>query len=96
MFTPNLKDEQIEEYYKNPANTFHYEKCTMPWFETVILGNGDVVTCRDYSDVVAGNIKEQKLSEIWNNDIYRKFRLLLKEKGGLLPVCARCCGLLGE
>jgi radical SAM protein with 4Fe4S-binding SPASM domain len=59
------------------------------------MPNGDVVTCRDYPDVVVGNIKEKSILELWNNDKMRGFRNLLKEEGGLLPVCTRCQGLMG-
>jgi radical SAM protein with 4Fe4S-binding SPASM domain len=58
------------------------------------MPNGDVATCRDYPDYVCGNIQKQGLLEIWNNDRYRKFRESLKNDG-LLPICSRCCGLMG-
>jgi hypothetical protein len=41
-----------------------------------------------------GNIKDEPLLKIFNNERYRKFRRRLQTEG-LLPVCARCCGLMG-
>lgn len=95
LFIPDLSEEEdIREYYANPKSLFGFNKCTALYFMTLILPNGDVATCRDYPDYVVGNIKEQSLAEIFNNDRYRRFRQALKEDG-LLPVCARCCGLMG-
>jgi radical SAM protein with 4Fe4S-binding SPASM domain len=62
---------------------------------TEIMPNGDVVPCRDYSDYVVGNINDKSILEIYNGEGYRKFRGLLKNHGGLIPICARCCGLMG-
>jgi len=35
------------------------------------------------------------LLEIWNDKGFVKFRKLLIRKGGTLPQCSRCCGLMG-
>ena len=74
---------------------FGFDKCITPFLEVNIMPNGDVVTCRDYIDVKAGNISEDKLLDIWNNEKFVKFRKLLIDKKGLLPQCTRCCGLMG-
>jgi radical SAM protein with 4Fe4S-binding SPASM domain len=94
LFLPDLKIDQIPEYYNNPSETFGYKQCVAPWLITEIMPNGDVVTCRDYSDYVTGNIAETSITEIWNNDKYQKFRNVLKDEA-LLPICSRCCGLMG-
>ena len=47
---------------------FGFGKCVTPFLEVNIMPNGDVVTCRDYIDVKVGNIAENKLLDIWNND----------------------------
>jgi MoaA/NifB/PqqE/SkfB family radical SAM enzyme len=95
LLVPNLDYEDIPRYYAEPANTFGYDRCIYPWLVTDIMPNGDVVPCRDYPDYVTGNITEQGILDIFNGDRYRKFREALKEAGGLLPICARCCGLMG-
>jgi radical SAM protein with 4Fe4S-binding SPASM domain len=95
IFIPNLPGEEaIREYYEKPDTLFGFQDCLAPYFMVLILPNGDVATCRDYPDYVVGNIKEQSLSEIFNNGRYRRFRQALKEEG-LFPICARCCGLMG-
>lgn len=94
MFIPDLALEDIPAYYENPGSLFGYGECIQPWVVTEILPNGDVATCRDYPDYVCGNIQKTDLLEIWNNDRYRKFRESLRQDG-LLPICSRCCGLMG-
>ena len=73
---------------------FGYGNCIQPWVVTEIMPNGDVATCRDYPDYVCGNVQKDRLLDIWNNDRYRKFRLSLRDDG-LMPICSRCCGLMG-
>ena len=92
---PNLKGSDIKDYYLKPSKMFGFDKCINPFLEVNIMPNGDVVTCRDYIDVKVGNISENKLLDIWNNEKYVKFRKLLIENKGLLPQCTRCCGLMG-
>jgi len=94
MLIPDLDIDQIPDYYNDPTKTFGFGKCIQPWIVTEIMPNGDVATCRDYPDYVCGNIMEDSLLNIWNNDKYKKFRSTLKDEG-LLPICARCCGLMG-
>jgi hypothetical protein len=43
---------------------------------------------------VVGNIKDATITELWNSPAYRKFRQSLATEG-LMPVCSRCCGLMG-
>jgi len=96
LFIPDLKnDQQIVDYYNKPHNFFGYGPCISPWFVTEVMPNGDVSPCRDYSDYIVGNIMEQSIAEMWNNQAYREFRCALKENGGVFPICARCCGLMG-
>jgi len=94
MFIPDLPIESIPEYYDHPDRRFGYGRCIQPWVVTEIMPNGDVATCRDYPDYICGNIQRNPILEIWNNDKYRQFRNSLKNDG-LMPICARCCGLMG-
>ena len=92
---PDLKEKDIEKYYLDPNEFFGYDKCVAPFIMVDIMPNGDVVTCRDYIDVVVGNITEKPLLEIWNDEGFVKFRKLLIKHHGKLPQCSRCCGLMG-
>jgi radical SAM protein with 4Fe4S-binding SPASM domain len=95
VFVPELELDEIPRYYREHANTFGHDKCMMPWTSAEIMPNGDVVTCADYPDYVVGNIRLQSLMEIWNDTKIQKFRNHLKTEG-LLPICSRCCGLIGK
>ena len=88
-----------DRYYDIVKRTLVEKRQIIPCLAGVasaqIAPNGDVYTCRDYPDVVTGNIQKDNLLNIWNNDQSRAFRMLLKEEGGLMPICSRCQGLTG-
>jgi radical SAM protein with 4Fe4S-binding SPASM domain len=92
---PDLKEKDFENYYLKPDEFFGFEKCVAPFVMVDIMPNGDVVTCRDYIDVIVGNITEKPLLEIWNDDKFVAWRKLLIKHHGKLPQCSRCCGLMG-
>jgi len=94
LFVPDFSERQIRRYFKDPAHTFGYKRCYSPWYTVEIGPNGDVATCRDYPDYICGNIREEPLPVIFNGQRYRRFRRVLKENK-LLPICGRCCGLMG-
>jgi radical SAM protein with 4Fe4S-binding SPASM domain len=94
VFFPDLKSEDVPSYYSDHTKTFGYNQCRAPWLMCEIMPNGDVATCRDYPDVVVGNIKQDSILNIWNSQRSRDFRLLLKNDG-LMPICSRCQGLMG-
>ncbi|MFN8179350.1 MAG: radical SAM protein [bacterium] len=94
LFIPDLASEDIPKYYADPSTLFGYGQCIQPWIVAEVMPNGDIATCRDYPDYVCGNLQRNSLLDIWNNDRYRAFRNSLRDDG-LLPICARCCGLMG-
>lgn len=85
----------LERYYTQHDATFGFDRCSSIYRAVEINSNGDMSPCRDYNDFVVGNIKTQTITEIWNNERYRSFRKSLKTEG-LMPVCTRCCGLMGN
>jgi len=93
---PHLTEPQdLERYYTDHDATFGYNRCTSIYRAVEINANGDMSPCRDYHDYVVGNVKTHSITELWNNDAYRRFRCSL-DKEGLMPVCTRCCGLMGN
>ncbi len=92
---PNISLNKLDTYYNEPQDFMGYSNCIAPYLMIDIMPNGDVVTCRDYIDVKVGNIMEDKLLDIWNNQKFKDFRKVLKKHGGVLPQCSRCCGLMG-
>ncbi len=95
MVIPHLQNEDISRYFTDPSEMFGYSKCAAPFIMVDIMPNGDVTTCRDFIDIKVGNINERPLLEIWNGPLFIRFRKLLLERGGVLPQCSRCCGLMG-
>lgn len=84
----------LERYYTEHGERFGFDQCVSIYQCVEITSNGDLSPCRDYPDYVVGNVKEKTISELWNSDRYRLFRKSL-DREGLMPVCSRCCGLMG-
>ncbi|MFQ6064873.1 MAG: radical SAM/SPASM domain-containing protein [Candidatus Bathyarchaeia archaeon] len=96
VFVPNISLDQIEPYYKDPTDFLGWSNCLTPWIEANIMPNGDVVSCRDFPDVVMGNLMKDTLLNIFNCKTFRKFRRALsRQPNGVFPLCSRCCGLMG-
>jgi len=95
VFIPNITGvDNLREYYTNHKNTFGFDECISINQVVEIDSNGDMSPCRDYHDYVVGNIKKNTVTELWNSQRFRDFRISL-HKDGLMPVCTRCCGLMG-
>lgn len=95
LLYPNLKTEaDIQRYYHDHHATFGYEQCVSIFMTMEVDSNGNVSLCRDYHDYVIGNIKTDPVMDMWNNEAAVKFRKSLQTHG-LMPVCRRCCGLMG-
>ncbi len=96
VIVPHLTGaKDLERYYTDHGANFGYDRCTSIYRAVELNANGDMSPCRDYHDYVVGNVKTATISELWNADSYRRFRRSL-DKDGLMPVCTRCCGLMGN
>ncbi|MFC1884976.1 radical SAM protein [Thermodesulfobacteriota bacterium] len=95
VFIPSVRGaENLQTYYTDHKENFGFNKCISIYQAVEINSNGDMSPCRDYHDYVVGNIKESTITELWNSEPYIKFRKSLSAEG-LMPVCSRCCGLMG-
>lgn len=94
IMPPLSEPSELHRYYTDHDCTFGFDKCVSIFSAVEINSNGDMSPCRDYHDFVVGNVKGNTITELWNSDLYRKFRKSISEKG-LMPVCSRCCGLMG-
>jgi radical SAM protein with 4Fe4S-binding SPASM domain len=95
IFIPSIKGAgNLKTYYTNHRENFGFDRCVSIYQAVEINSNGDMSPCRDYHDYVVGNIKESTITELWNSPPYVKFRKSLGTEG-LMPVCSRCCGLMG-
>lgn len=92
---PNITGvDKLREYYTNHDSVFGYDRCISIYQAVELDSNGDMSPCRDYHDYIVGNVGEKTITELWNSDVYRKFRASLHTEG-LMPACTRCCGLMG-
>jgi radical SAM protein with 4Fe4S-binding SPASM domain len=89
-----LGEDNLRTYYTNHRARFGFEQCISIFSAVEVDSNGDLSPCRDYHDYVVGNIKEATITELWNSPAYVRFRQSLTNEG-LMPVCSRCCGLMG-
>lgn len=95
IMMPRLDNrDDIQKYYTDHTATFGYNQCVSIFMEMQIDSNGDVSLCRDYHDYTLGNIKNEGIVDLWNGEKARKFRSSINQDG-IMPVCRRCCGLMG-
>ena len=95
LMYPHLDtQEDIKRYYEDHRAVFGYNQCVSIYMTMEIDSNGDVSLCRDYHDYIIGNIKTDTVQDIWNSDTARRFRRSISTEG-IMPVCRRCCGLMG-
>ena len=78
----------IIKYYANEGTLADYELCRAPWTNIRVAPNGDVYPCLAYR---MGNIREQRLLQIWKGKALDQFRAELERQ--LLPACMGCCFL---
>ena len=66
--------------------------CYIGWFHIRLKVDGTILLC-DSCDFVTGNLKEDRLSEIWNNQAIRVFRRQTFTRKGLEAMGEHCeCG----
>lgn len=86
---PDLKDENIDLYFKDPESIYPERRCSLPFSQVHLEPNGNVVVCPDFPDCIVGNIYQSSLDEIWNSEKNEKFREMIKQES--LSICSRCC-----
>lgn len=86
QFLPSLTIEEITQYYQGTFDLSNWE-CNLPWNTMRISPYGDVYPCLN---LFIGNVRQNKLSTLWNNKTYTKFRQSLK-RASLFPSCIGCC-----
>ncbi|MFH1023968.1 MAG: radical SAM/SPASM domain-containing protein [Planctomycetota bacterium] len=66
--------------------------CKIPWQQSVITSEGDVIPCcYDWDgQYVMGNILKQSFESIWNGPCYRKFRKSILSGLDKIDICSKC------
>jgi radical SAM protein with 4Fe4S-binding SPASM domain len=88
---PLKRAEQIHDYIDRPDDPLGHTFCYKQWLRCDVLPSGDVVTCKQFPDIVAGSVHDGDINKAWNSDRYRHFRNLITEAP--LPVCSKCNAL---
>ncbi|MFC1879088.1 radical SAM protein [Chloroflexota bacterium] len=64
-----------------PSDFAPWQACMRPWTTAYITANGNCLPCcispfatHDYESLILGNIFEQPFTDIWNNELYQKWR----------------------
>ncbi len=87
----DMSKQELNNYYSLAGDKL-INYCLWPWQGGFMDPNGRLYPC---VKVNAGDLKKDDFLELWNSDLYRRFRRLLKNRG-TLPCCERCCQLINE
>jgi MoaA/NifB/PqqE/SkfB family radical SAM enzyme len=87
LFYPAFTRQEVEDYYASPTKLLKRDHAICAWIFSHVLPNGDVSPCLG---LPVGNIMEQSILDIWNNEAFQQFRAILRKRR-VLPICARCC-----
>ena len=82
---PGLSNDVLHPYYLDLDYPFS-QVCKALWVKCRVLPDGTVSPCLH---VMAGNIKEKPLLELWNGSQMRTLRRMIAKN--LFPACDRCC-----
>ena len=91
-FSPDITSlHDLQLYYSKPDLKMG-RTCNDVFTNLMIKTDGSVIPAhgRCYN-VSMGNIYENSLEEIWNGQLYGRFRKEIVKAGGLFPACNRCC-----
>lgn len=83
--------ELMDNVYLGPKKS--HKPCADLWFKMIINYRGDVVQCcYDFGGKhILGNVRLQRICEIWNSDLMRNIRKIHKEnKYYNIPLCKSC------
>jgi len=69
------------------------EVCPLCFYMLSVLPNGDVEPCDSiYKPIILGNVKNKTLTQMWNSEALRQFRIMqLKKERSNNPKCKVCC-----
>lgn len=89
----DLQKVDLHTYFNNPDKNFRHPEMKSCYAAENILEiapDGSVITCHDFPDFVAGNVRDQTLQAIWEGGKINSFRQLVGNEN-LFSICQRCC-----
>jgi len=86
---PSLKNaDQIRDYLDTPEDTLGRQKCFKQWIRMDVQPSGEIVACKQFPDLIMGDLNTHSTSEAWNSNEFLDFRKMIDER--LLPICSKC------
>ncbi|MBT0666560.1 radical SAM protein [Geobacter pelophilus] len=82
-----LNEVNLEKFYRQELTPQSFNSCFLPWSRMSISPHGDVFPCMSF---LVGNVRNDSLAKLWNNDRFRAFRASLDKKS-LSSFCFSCC-----
>lgn len=91
-FSPEMDDLQNLDVYYNQSEVIIGKRCEAVFSSIMIKSDGTAIPAhgRCYN-LKVGNIYSESLKEVWTSSAFGKFRKDLRDNGGFLPACSRCC-----
>jgi len=86
LLKPDLSEKEISLWSEDGFNC--QRRCFFPWNVIRISPRGEVYPCARFM-VSMGNIHQDTIQGIWNNEKFRGFRRILKKEINM-PGCSRC------
>lgn len=86
-FRPKVHAPLIDSYYTPGARLDG--RCLYPFLHARVSFSGKMYFC-PFIRIEVGDLTQQTLEQVWNNDRYVELRQRLVTNG-LFPVCRRCC-----
>jgi MoaA/NifB/PqqE/SkfB family radical SAM enzyme len=81
----------VEKFYAGHVPSPR-SSCSFPWDRITVQPNGRLSMCVDGYSV--GNVRATSIREAWDGQRRRHLLSTLKENGGMMPLCFRCCGIV--
>ena len=89
--------EKYSRYKKNNDGTYSIKNslennCWKLWHSCVITWDGKIVPCCFDKDAQhqLGDLQTQTFSQVWNNDLYKDFRMKLVKGRKEIDICTNC------
>ncbi|MDI1257433.1 MAG: radical SAM protein [Flavobacterium sp.] len=91
-FSPELTNLESMETYYHKSDVIIGKRCEAVFSSIMIKSDGSAIPAhgRCYN-LKVGNIYTESLKEVWTSSAFGKFRKDLRNAGGFLPACSRCC-----
>jgi MoaA/NifB/PqqE/SkfB family radical SAM enzyme len=92
LYPFELTEQNVIDWFESPNGLPNMERecnyCYGPFWHLHVTASGDVHYCVDYDDFSAGNIKDEDVMDIFNNETSEKFRKGVID--GRNTMCKRC------